>query len=108
RATVMDPVTGRRTSQTEDHHADLVMAADGNSTRTAVAAGLHRRKDRPMGVAVRTYYRSPRSELDWMEGWLELVDGSDPQRSLLPGYGWVFGVGDGTANVGLGILDTSP
>lgn len=108
RATVMDTATGRRTSETEDYHADLVMAADGNSTRTAVAAGLHRRKDRPMGVAVRTYYRSPRSELDWMEGWLELVDGTDPKRSLLPGYGWVFGVGNGTANVGLGILDTSP
>ena len=26
---------------------------------------------------------------------------------LLPGYGWVFGVGDGTVNVGLGILNTS-
>ena len=108
RAAVMDPATGRRTAQTEDHRADLVLAADGNSTRTAVAAGLHRRQDRPMGVAVRTYYRSPRSELDWMEGWLELADGNDPQGALLPGYGWVFGVGDGTANVGLGILDTSP
>ncbi|WP_270263581.1 geranylgeranyl reductase family protein [Kocuria marina] len=107
-AAVMDPATGRRTSETEEHRADLVLAADGNSTRTAVAAGLHRRTDRPMGVAVRTYYRSPRSELDWMEGWLELADGTDPERSLLPGYGWVFGVGDGTANVGLGILDTSP
>ncbi len=26
---------------------------------------------------------------------------------LLPGYGWIFGVGDGTCNVGLGILNTS-
>jgi flavin-dependent dehydrogenase len=26
---------------------------------------------------------------------------------LLPGYGWIFGVGDGTSNVGLGILNTS-
>jgi flavin-dependent dehydrogenase len=43
-----------------------------------------------------------------MEGWLELTDGHDPRGALLPGYGWVFGVGDGTANVGLGILDTSP
>ncbi|MDO4918367.1 NAD(P)/FAD-dependent oxidoreductase [Kocuria sp.] len=107
-AAVLDPATGRRTGETEEHRADLVLAADGNSTRTAVAAGLHRRTDRPMGVAVRTYYRSPRSELDWMEGWLELQDGSAAERPLLPGYGWVFGVGDGTANVGLGILDTSP
>jgi len=26
---------------------------------------------------------------------------------LLPGYGWIFGIGDGTSNVGLGILNTS-
>ncbi|NHU84688.1 geranylgeranyl reductase family protein [Kocuria sp. JC486] len=99
---------GRRTGEMEEHRADLVLACDGVSSRTAVSAGLHRRKDRPMGVAVRAYYESPRSDLDWMEGWLELTDGSDPRGGLLPGYGWVFGAGDGTANVGLGILDTSP
>jgi menaquinone-9 beta-reductase len=38
---------------------------------------------------------------------VELWDG-EPQRSdLLPGYGWVFGVGDGTSNVGLGVLNSS-
>ena len=26
----------------------------------------------------------------------------------MPGYGWLFPLGDGTVNVGLGILDTSP
>ena len=42
-----------------------------------------------------------------MESWLELWDGTPGQSNLLPGYGWIFGVGDGTANVGLGILNTS-
>ncbi|MDO5617464.1 geranylgeranyl reductase family protein [Kocuria sp.] len=107
RANVLDE-RGRRTGDTEDHRADVILACDGVSSRTAVSAGLHRREDRPMGVAVRAYYRSPRADLDWMEGWLELTDGTDPQGGLLPGYGWVFGAGDGTANVGLGILDTSP
>jgi flavin-dependent dehydrogenase len=60
-----------------------------------------------MGVAVRTYYRSPRHDDDWLESWLELWDGTGPDRKLLPGYGWIFGVGDGTVNVGLGILNTS-
>ena len=32
---------------------------------------------------------------------------SSGKRVLLPGYGWIFGVGDGTSNVGLGILNTS-
>jgi flavin-dependent dehydrogenase len=56
---------------------------------------------------VRTYYRSPRHDDDWLESWLELWDGEPGDGSLLPGYGWIFGVGDGTSNVGLGILNTS-
>jgi geranylgeranyl reductase family protein len=88
--------------------APLVVAADGNSTRLSLAMGLRKRDDRPMGVAVRTYYRSPRDKDDWLESWLELwQEHDDGRRSLLPGYGWIFGVGDGTANVGLGILNSS-
>ena len=84
--------------------APIVVAADGNSSRLSLAMGLTKRDDRPLGVAVRTYFRSPRHEDDWLESWLELWD----QDRLLPGYGWVFGVGDGTSNVGLGILNSSP
>ncbi|MGA0078851.1 MAG: FAD-dependent oxidoreductase, partial [Candidatus Nanopelagicales bacterium] len=36
-------------------HAPFVVAADGVSARMALALGLQRREDRPMGVAVRTY-----------------------------------------------------
>ena len=85
-------------------HAPRVLAADGNSSRFALALGRRPRTDRPMGVAVRTYYNSPRHDDDWLESWLELRDGDD----LLPGYGWIFGMGDGTSNVGLGILNTTP
>jgi len=88
-------------------HAPLVVAADGNSTRLSVAMGLHRRDDRPMGVAVRTYFTSPRHDDDYLESWLELWDRRGPQDRLLPGYGWIFGMGDGTSNVGLGVLNTS-
>ncbi|WP_438939772.1 geranylgeranyl reductase family protein [Catenulispora rubra] len=84
-------------------HAPLIVAADGNSTRLSIALGLHKRDDRPMGVAYRTYYKSPRTNDDYLESWLELWDGT----RLLPGYGWVFGMGDGTSNVGLGILNTT-
>ena len=87
--------------------APIVIAADGNSTRLSLAMGLQKRDDRPLGVAVRTYYTSPRHDDDWLESWLELWDGEPGKGSLLPGYGWIFGVGDGTANVGLGILNTS-
>jgi menaquinone-9 beta-reductase len=85
------------------YRARLVVAADGNSSRLSLGMGLRRRDDRPLGVAVRTYYRSPRHDDDYLESWLELWDG----ERLLPGYGWVFGMGDGTSNVGLGLLNTS-
>lgn len=86
-----------------EYRAPLVVAADGNSTRLSLSMGLRKRDDRPMGVAVRTYYTSPRHADDWLESWLELWDGD----RLLPGYGWIFGVGDGTVNAGLGILNSS-
>ncbi|GLB67599.1 geranylgeranyl reductase family protein [Arthrobacter mangrovi] len=103
RASVLDD-RGRKTGETRDFTADVVLAADGNSARTALSLGIEKRDDRPLGVAVRTYFTSPRHEDDWMEGWLELPDA---QGNPLPGYGWVFGVGDGTSNVGLGILNSS-
>jgi len=86
-----------------DFRARVVIAADGNSSRLSVAMGLRKRDDRPIGVAVRTYYTSPRHADDYLEAWLDLWDGDQ----LLPGYGWVFGMGDGTSNVGLGLLNTS-
>jgi len=96
-------IAGVRTKDGQRFRAPLVVAADGNSSRLSVAMGLHKRDDRPLGVAVRTYYTSPRHDDEYLEAWLDLWDGS----SLLPGYGWIFGMGDGTSNVGLGLLNTS-
>ena len=95
--------SGRDLDSERIYAAPVVVAADGNSSRLAVAMGLAKRDDRPMGVAVRTYYTSPRHDDDYLESWLDLWDGD----RLLPGYGWIFGMGDGTSNVGLGLLNTS-
>jgi geranylgeranyl reductase family protein len=96
-----EAVNGDRVEHT--YRARVVVAADGNSSRLSVAMGLRRRDDRPLGVAVRSYYTSPRHDDDYLEAWLDLWDGD----KLLPGYGWIFGMGDGTSNVGLGLLNTS-
>jgi geranylgeranyl reductase family protein len=100
-------VQARATGQPDDierqYRARVVVAADGNSSRLSLAMGLGKRDDRPLGVAVRTYYTSPRHQDDYLESWLDLWDGD----RLLPGYGWIFGMGDGTSNVGLGMLNTS-
>jgi menaquinone-9 beta-reductase len=93
----------RAVASTQTFRSRVVVAADGNSSRLSVAMGLRKRDDRPLGVAVRTYYASPRHDDDYLESWLDLWDGN----RLLPGYGWIFGMGDGTSNVGLGLLNTS-
>jgi menaquinone-9 beta-reductase len=107
---VLDERTGRITGVAakeadgeRTYRARVIVAADGNSSRLSVAMGLRKRDDRPLGVAVRTYYTSPRHDDDYLESWLDLWDGD----RLLPGYGWIFGMGDGTSNVGLGLLNTS-
>ena len=108
---IMDERTGRivgvRTTDGREFHAPVVVAADGNSSRLALAMGRERRPDRPMGVAVRAYFTSPLSQGDHLESWLELWDGKPHESDLLPGYGWAFPVGDGTVNVGLGMLNSS-
>jgi menaquinone-9 beta-reductase len=88
------------------YRAPIVVAADGVSARLPLALGLVKRTDRPIGVAVRRYYRSPRHIDDYLESWLELRGKKHPDK-LLPGYGWIFGMGDGRVNVGLGVLNTS-
>jgi len=89
--------------------APIVIAADGVSARVALGMGINKRDDRPLGVAVRRYYKSPaKTHDDFLESHLELWDrtnAASPQ--LLPGYGWIFGLGDGTVNVGLGMLNSS-
>ena len=56
------------------YRAPIVVAADGNSSRLSVASGRERLENRPMGVAVRTYYRSEAMTHDeWLESHLELL-----------------------------------
>jgi geranylgeranyl reductase family protein len=98
---------GRRIGDEVTYRAPVVVACDGVSSRLATALGHERRENRPMAVAVRAYYATPRHDDPWMESWLELWDGKPKESNLLPGYGWIFAVGDGTANVGLGILNSS-
>ena len=117
--TVTAPVTDDRTGrvagveatvgpdkQPRVYRAPIVVAADGVSGRFPLALGVTKRDDRPIGVAVRRYYRSPRHDDDYLESWLELR-GRNDQSKLLPGYGWIFGMGDGRVNVGLGVLNSS-
>ncbi|GAB3194455.1 geranylgeranyl reductase family protein [Geodermatophilus arenarius] len=85
--------------------APLVVSAEGLSGRLAKAIGLTRREDRPLGVAVRRYVETPRGEDPYLDISFDL-SAEGPTADSMPGYGWSFGMGDGTANVGFGLLDT--
>lgn len=83
--------------------ARYVLAADGAPSRFAQKAGVRRVADRPLGVAARRYFRSPRDQGSWFESWFDLWEGG----VILPGYGWIFPVGEGILNVGAGLLNTT-
>jgi flavin-dependent dehydrogenase len=55
-----------------------------------------------MGLAIRQYFRSPMQSSGWFDAYLDVRS----RDVALPGYGWVFPVGDGTVNVGVGLLST--
>jgi flavin-dependent dehydrogenase len=54
-------------------------------------------------MAIRGYFTSPRHDEPWIESHLDVRDKSG---NVLPGYGWIFPVGDGRVNVGVGLLST--
>lgn len=98
---------GRRTGEECTYRARIVVDAGGVSARLATTMGIEKNHNRPMGVAIRTYFKTPRHDDPMMESHLELWDGEPGKSNLQPGYGWIFALGDGTANVGLGSLSST-
>lgn len=84
--------------------ARYVVVADGANSRFGWALGNHRIRSYPQGMALRGYWSSPMSNESWIDSWLDL---RDPEGRSVPGYGWVFPLGDGRVNVGVGLLSTS-
>jgi flavin-dependent dehydrogenase len=54
-------------------------------------------------MAIRGYFTSPRHDEPWIESHLDI---RDKDGKVLPGYGWIFPLGDGRVNVGIGLLST--
>jgi flavin-dependent dehydrogenase len=87
----------------EPVRARYVVIADGANSRFGRALGCTRDRTYPLGMAVRGYFTSPYHDEPWIESHLDL---RDRDGNHLPGYGWIFPVGDGTVNVGVGLLST--
>jgi len=88
---------------TEVWTADLVVLAAGAQGKAARVLGAERDPKEPFGLAIRTYAETPRHTDTHIEACLTL---QDENGVAVPGYGWLFPAGDGTANIGCGALST--
>ncbi len=84
-------------------HCMRVIVADGAKSQLGRTLGREWHRSTAYGVAARGYVKSHRSDDEWISSHLEL---RDEKNELLSGYGWVFPLGDGEVNVGVGTLAT--
>ncbi|MEP7114908.1 MAG: geranylgeranyl reductase family protein [Ilumatobacteraceae bacterium] len=99
RGAVVQPPTG----EPIEIRARYVIVADGANSRFGRSLGTFRTREWPYGTAIRTYWESPRHAEPWIESALDV---KDRNGNPMPGYGWIFPVGDGTVNIGVGLLST--
>ncbi|KUI30519.1 FAD-linked oxidoreductase [Mycobacterium sp. IS-1496] len=81
----------------------MLIVADGARSTLGRALGRRWHQQTVYGVAVRGYLASPRSHEPWITSHLEL---RSPEGKVLPGYGWIFPLGNGEVNIGVGALAT--
>jgi geranylgeranyl reductase family protein len=96
-------VEDKHTGEQEAVRARYVVVADGANSRFGRALGTTRDRSYPLGMAIRGYFESPRHDEPWIESHLDI---RDKAGNVLPGYGWIFPLGDGRVNVGIGLLST--
>lgn len=108
-ATSLPAVSGARVAnvgsgKSREIRARYVVVADGSNSRFGRALGSSRDRGAPIGMALRGYYTSDRHDDMYIESHLDLKDLSG---AVVPGYGWIFPMGDGRVNVGVGLLTVS-
>jgi geranylgeranyl reductase family protein len=96
-------VKEKGTAHTRTIKARYVVVADGSNSRVGRMLGTSRRRNLPLGMALRGYYSSDRHDDPFIESHLDI---RDSQGTVVPGYGWIFPMGDGRVNVGVGLLST--
>jgi geranylgeranyl reductase family protein len=81
-----------------------LVVADGARSQLGRSLGRTWHRDTAYGIAARGYVKSGRADDPWISSHLELRGSSG---ELLSGYGWIFPLGDGEVNLGVGTLATS-
>jgi geranylgeranyl reductase family protein len=81
-----------------------LIVADGARSQLGRVLGRSWLRDTAYGVAARAYVKSGRADDPWISSHLELRGSAG---ELLSGYGWIFPLGDGEVNLGVGTLATA-
>ena len=81
-----------------------LVVADGVRSPLGKVLGREWHRETVYGVAGRSYIASGRSDDPWISSHLEL---RDEHGKVLSGYGWIFPLGTGEVNIGVGTLATS-
>ena len=81
-----------------------LIVADGARSTLGRVLGRQWHQQTVYGVAARAYLRSPRASEPWISSDLEL---RSTEGQVLPGYGWIFPLGNGEVNLGVGALATA-
>jgi geranylgeranyl reductase family protein len=96
-------VKEKETGTTAEIRGRYLIVGDGQNSRLGRELGTMRNRTWPMGMALRGYYTSDRHGEPWIDSHLDI---RDPHGEVVPGYGWIFPLGDGRVNVGVGLLST--
>jgi geranylgeranyl reductase family protein len=100
--------TGRVSAVVLDDGTELscreLIVADGARSTLGRTLGREWHRETVYGTAIRGYIATPRSNEPWITSHLEL---RSPDGAVLPGYGWIFPLGNGEVNIGVGALATA-
>ncbi|NPC98480.1 geranylgeranyl reductase family protein [Nocardioides sp. zg-DK7169] len=97
-------VVFRRDGETFEIGCERLVVADGVRSPLGKVLGREWHRDTVYGVAGRSYVASTRSDDPWISSHLEL---RDQEGTVLSGYGWIFPLGTGEVNLGVGALATA-
>ena len=95
-------VTGVTIKSGEQVLADAVISADGAYSPVRRALRLDSPYNSYSAIAIRAEMPANRPDADSLDIYLKLAF----QGDQLPGYGWVFPLGDGRVNIGLGYVNS--
>ena len=95
---------GRAGAQRFEVACRRLVVADGVRSPLGKVLGREWHRDTVYGVAGRSYVASNMTDDPWISSHLEL---RDEQGAVLSGYGWIFPLGTGEVNLGVGTLATA-